>query len=343
MGCGASSEGGGGQDTITVSSSGKKRDAYKLVLLGDKAVGKSRCVAARCGVLLCLPGGARSLCSACHAKAARGAQRLPARARPAIRDPRGARRVVNAIPASPPLTAPLPITLARLLVLCVQLPCTRSYRPLFYRPLSASIVLRYTQDKFQDAHALTIGAAFVSKDLSIVSSSRGKNMVRLHIWDTAGEEVSFYLFVPLFLLLLPQFLLTIGLAPAPVHIVHIVDPNLKAYRSMTRFFYREAEIGIVVYDVTNKLSFQHLDSWVNDFKEQCPDADVIIAGNKCDIPAQGRQVSLAEAEQFAADRGFVHIECSAKANINVQNLFGKVGITLFRKTFPGETDAEIQA
>jgi Ras-related protein Rab-2A len=165
-------------------------------------------------------------------------------------------------------------------------------------------VLRYTQDKFQDAHALTIGAAFVSKDLSIVSSSRGKNMVRLHIWDTAGEE---------------------------------------AYRSMTRFFYREAEIGIVVYDVTNKLSFQHLDSWVNDFKEQCPEADVIIAGNKCDIPAQGRQVSLAEAEQFAADRGFVHIECSAKANINVQNLFGKVGITLFRKTFPGETDAEIQA
>ena len=80
-----------------------------------------------------------------------------------------------------------------------------------------SIVLRYTQDKFQDAHALTIGAAFVSKDLSIVSSSRGKNLVRLHIWDTAGEE---------------------------------------AYRSMTRFFYREAEIGIVVYDVTNKLSFQ---------------------------------------------------------------------------------------
>lgn len=88
-------------------------------------------------------------------------------------------------------------------------------------------------------------------------------------------------------------------------------------------------------------SLQHLDSWVNDFKEQCPDADVIIAGNKCDIPAQGRQVSLAEAEQFAADRGFVHIECSAKANINVQSLFGKVGITLFRKTFPGETDAEI--
>ena len=50
-----------------------------------------------------------------------------------------------------------------------------------------------------------------------MSSSRGKNLVRLHIWDTAGEE---------------------------------------AYRSMTRFFYREAEIGIVVYDVTNKLSFQ---------------------------------------------------------------------------------------
>ena len=43
-GGGESSAGGDSSQTISVSGgAGKKRDAYKLVLLGDKAVGKSRC------------------------------------------------------------------------------------------------------------------------------------------------------------------------------------------------------------------------------------------------------------------------------------------------------------
>jgi small GTP-binding protein len=133
--------------------------------------------------------------------------------------------------------------------------------------------------------------------------------VRLDIWDTAGQE---------------------------------------RYQAIAPLYYRGANVAVIVYDVTNKESLAKAKEWYTKLQDEDVASDdgqvvVAIAGNKCDIPAQGRQVSLAEAEQFAADRGFVHIECSAKANINVQNLFGKVGITLFRKTFPGETDAEIQA
>jgi hypothetical protein len=108
MGCGSSSDGGVGQDTITVSSSGKKRDAYKLVLLGDKAVGKSRCVAVQCGVLAAVLTERGALSPATALRSAHGAQRLSTLARA----PQSARRVAN-IRASPhrprsPRPAPRP-------------------------------------------------------------------------------------------------------------------------------------------------------------------------------------------------------------------------------------------
>ena len=65
----------------------------------------------------------------------------------------------------------------------------------------------------------------------------------------------------------------------------------RSYHSMTKFFYREAQIGIVVYDITQRDSFNHAESWIEDFREQCPDANVVLVGNKCDIESQ-RQVCL---------------------------------------------------
>ena len=85
----------------------------------------------------------------------------------------------------------------------------------------SSLVLRYTRGQFQERHALTIGGAFVAKKVVLRSSAHdnGDTPMLLHIWDTAGEE---------------------------------------AYRSMTRFFYRDAKIAIVVYDITQPESFENL-------------------------------------------------------------------------------------
>lgn len=151
------------------------------------------------------------------------------------------------------------------------------------------MVLRHTQDRFSETHELTIGAAFVSSDLS-VPTQRGPSPIRLHIWDTAGEE---------------------------------------AYRSMTRFFYRESAAGVVVYDVSSADTFDAVDSWVDDFREQCPDALVVLAGNKCD--RADRQVPTSRAKMYAETRGLQLVECSAKMNTNVTHLFEEVGRLLLQQ------------
>lgn len=171
----------------------------------------------------------------------------------------------------------------------------------------SSLVLRYTKDQFQEAHALTIGAAFVSKDLIIRNSATGiESPIRLHLWDTAGEE---------------------------------------AYRSMTRFFYREAEIGIVVYDITQRESFEncfvHEKSWINEFRAQCPEAEIIIAGNKQDCEGN-RQVNEGEGNQKADENNLYHLEVSAKTNFNVQELFKRVAILLYKKTNPEAKDEDLE-
>ena len=66
---------------------------------------------------------------------------------------------------------------------------------------------------------------------------------RLHIWDTAGEE---------------------------------------QYRSVTRFFLREAVIGLLVYDVTDLDSASNMDEWLNCLLEVSPNVQVLIVGNKID-------------------------------------------------------------
>lgn len=148
----------------------------------------------------------------------------------------------------------------------------------------SSIVLRYTQDKFSETHALTIGAAFVSKDLSLShGSSAPSKTVRLHIWDTAGEE---------------------------------------AYRSMTRFFFRDAAAAVVVYDVSSRASFANVESWIRDFHEQCPDSLVVLAGNKCDVP--DRAVSVTDLSDCARRMSLDFLECSAKENRNINELFALV-------------------
>ena len=45
------------------------------------------------------------------------------------------------------------------------------------------------------------------------------------------------------------------------------------YRSLTKFFYNEAKAAILVYDITNKKSFQEIKNyWCNEIKENCKDA-----------------------------------------------------------------------
>ena len=96
------------------------------------------------------------------------------------------------------------------------------------------------------------------------------------------------------------------------------------FKSLIPMYIRDANIILVVYDITNKDSFIHTEHWVNETKDlKREDAIFVLVGNKIDLEEK-RAVSNKEGEDFAADKGFLFHEVSAKTGDEVQELFTEV-------------------
>lgn len=71
------------------------------------------------------------------------------------------------------------------------------------------------------------------------------------------------------------------------------------YRALTHAYYRNAVGAMVVYDITERQSFENLRKWVTELKNQCePSVVMILIGNKCDL-VEKREVKTEEAQKFA--------------------------------------------
>ena len=115
----------------------------------------------------------------------------------------------------------------------------------------------------------------------------GVQCIKFEIWDTAGQE---------------------------------------KYRSLTKIFYKDAAVAILVYDITRKESYEELKNyWYNQLKECSPSNIVIgIAANKCDL-YDNEQVSEDEARKFADEIGAVFKLTSANTNTGIEDLFKTIG------------------
>ena len=106
--------------------------------------------------------------------------------------------------------------------------------------------------------------------------------IKLSIWDTAGQE---------------------------------------RFRAITAPYYRNVHGTILVYDITNRESFNHLNKWITDIdKYSRENVSKILIGNKTDLQAE-RKVSYDEGQQLAKDQGFHFIEISAKTTDNIEDVF----------------------
>jgi len=93
-----------------------------------------------------------------------------------------------------------------------------------------SLMNRYHSNKFTGQYKATIGADFLSKEVTIPSpSSAMPKICTLQIWDTAGQE---------------------------------------RFQSLGTSFYRGADACLLVYDVTDTKSFEGLDRWREEFLRQ---------------------------------------------------------------------------
>ena len=106
-------------------------------------------------------------------------------------------------------------------------------------------------------------------------------VIRISIWDTGGQEL---------------------------------------FRPIIRSYYTYPDIILLVYDVTNKQSFDNLDNWMADIKYHQIDAHIILIGNKSD-DVQNRKVSMHQGLEYAKNKNIPLFETSAKLNTNIDNVF----------------------
>jgi len=92
-------------------------------------------------------------------------------------------------------------------------------------------------------------------------------------------------------------------------------PGQEKYRAVTKLFYREAKICIVVYDITQRSTFQSLDYWIESIKESLGNEPIIaIVGNKIDL-FEKEEINEKEGKQYSQKIGALFYLSSAKSNI----------------------------
>uniref|UniRef100_A0A8C5NQT9 RAB32, member RAS oncogene family n=7 Tax=Aves TaxID=8782 RepID=A0A8C5NQT9_JUNHY len=163
-----------------------------------------------------------------------------------------------------------------------------------------SIIKRYVHQLFSQHYRATIGVDFALKVINWDS----KTLVRLQLWDIAGQE---------------------------------------RFGNMTRVYYKEAVGAFVVFDVTRGSTFEAVSKWKHDLdsKVLLPNGSpipAVLLANKCDQKKDGSQ-NPSQMDQFCREGGFVGwFETSAKDNINIDEAarFLVENILANYKTFPNE-------
>ena len=129
-----------------------------------------------------------------------------------------------------------------------------------------------------------------------------KKKIILDIWDTAGQE---------------------------------------RYKSLTKFFYKDAQIIIMVYDITKKQTFENLkNQWYKEIQELSEKNYILaIVGNKSDL-YETEQISEKEAREFAESINAIYELTSAQNNSGIQQLFEDVGMKYLAPDFQEKIEEE---
>ena len=111
------------------------------------------------------------------------------------------------------------------------------------------------------------------------------------------------------------------------------------FKSITTQFYRGATGALLVYDITRRDTFTHIENWLAEVKEHGnPDMVIMLIGNKADLGETKRRVSTEEGERLAKQHDIFFIETSAKTAYNVEEAFLQTSCTIFKNLTSGSYD-----
>ena len=104
-------------------------------------------------------------------------------------------------------------------------------------------------------------------------------LMKLQIWDSAGQE---------------------------------------KFRSIIPSYIRGSSLIFLIFDITKKESFDHLNEWIT-FITNIENGNIVVVGNKIDLK-ENRVITKEEAEKYCKEKNYDYFEVSAKEGTNINNL-----------------------
>jgi len=125
--------------------------------------------------------------------------------------------------------------------------------------------------------------ATIGVDFKVKYMKEQGKKLKLAVWDTAGQE---------------------------------------RFRTLTSSYYRGAQGVILVYDVTQRETFDNLRHWLEEVRTHSTNENAIkmLVANKVDL-VNDQMVTKAEGEEFAIQNSMMFIETSAKTKVGVRQAF----------------------
>jgi len=140
-----------------------------------------------------------------------------------------------------------------------------------------SLITRYAAGVMTDQYKKTIGTDFFEKDCHVKSG-----YVKLHLWDTAGQEM---------------------------------------FAQLTKNYYRGAAAVVYAFSTTDRASFQDIENWKKRVEEVCGTGLVsVLIQNKTDL-INDAKMTTAEAEDLARRIGIKLYRTCVKSNLLVAEVF----------------------
>jgi len=114
------------------------------------------------------------------------------------------------------------------------------------------------------------------------------------------------------------------------------------FRSITKSYYRNSVGVLLVYDITNHASFEHIPLWMMEAKRHIEPHTPVFAliGCKLDLVQGSREVSTEEARAFADQHNLHFIETSSRTGVNVREAFQAVTQEIYNRIQSGEYKIE---
>ena len=134
----------------------------------------------------------------------------------------------------------------------------------------------------------------IGVEFAVKNITLNGNIVKLQIWDTGGQD---------------------------------------RFQYVRPLYYKGAMGCIVLFDLTNRESFNHIHRWLDEVQKEAGMIPMLLIGNKSDLSDQV-VVSYDEAIELASKLNMKYLESSAKTGDGVKDLFSALAYLMMGEPVP---------